>query len=134
MFICKNCRNSWNDDEGGYWCDKCLDGDFTEHYLTCAKCYQDFECEEDSLPLCDDCYDEICSDINTAVDMANYEAKANDEEPMVNDFFVWLLGKEKIHEILYNYCKEVVTADDIKNYITNDYYELEHFLRERFDL
>ena len=66
--------------------------------------------------------------------MANYEAKANDEEPMVNDFFVWLLGKEKIHEILYNYCKEVVTSDDIKNYITNDYYELEHFLRERFDL
>ena len=66
--------------------------------------------------------------------MANYEAKANHEEPIFNDFFVWLLGKEKIHEILYNYCKEVVTSDDIKNYITNDYYELEHFLRERFDL
>ena len=134
MFICKNCRNSWNDDEGGYWCEKCSDGDFTEHYLTCANCHQDFECEEDSLPLCDDCYEDICADINTAVEMANYEAKANDEEPIVNDFFVWLLGKEKIHEILYNYCKEVVTSDDIKNYITNDYYELEHFLRERFDL
>ena len=134
MFVCKNCLSQWNDDEGGYLCEKCKDSDFTEHYLNCADCFQDFECEEDSLPLCDDCFDKLCSNIDTAIELANYESKDKDEEPIINDFFVWLLGKDKIHEILYNYCKEVVTTDDIQNYITNDTYELEHFIREKYDI
>lgn len=134
MFSCPYCHEHWTDDEAGYTCPKCHDTD-SIHYLNCESCFEDFECEEDSLPICDDCLEKIYADLDCAIELADYEADGSGEEKSVNEFYVWLLGKEKVNKILYDYCKENATAEDIKNFFTaGDPCVLEDFLRKKFNI
>lgn len=134
MYVCPYCGCQWSDDEEHYTCSECGETD-TEHFLNCRLCSQDFECEDGSLPICDNCLTETYKSLDCAISLADYEAKCNDTEPVVNDFFVWLLGKEGIHKILYEYCSEHTSSEDIMNFFSaGDPCTLEDWLKERYEL
>ena len=57
------------------------------------------------------------------------------EEKPVNEFYTWLLGAEKVNEILHDYCKDVATEEDIRNFfMAGDTELLEDFLRKKFNV
>lgn len=117
MFVCPHCNEHWTDDEGGYTCHKCGETEAI-HSLDCERCFQDFECEEGSLPICDSCLTKIYSNINNALALSEYEAEESDNQSTVNGFYLWLLGSEGINKILYDYCKEHADVEDIMQFFT----------------
>ena len=58
--------------------------------------------------------DYLKADILSAIELADYEAEESGEEKPVNEFYTWLLGAEKVNEILHDYCKDVATEEDIR--------------------
>lgn len=134
MYYCPYCHEQWRDDEGSWTCPKCHENDGI-HSFTCVECNRDFECEEDSLPICDDCLEKVYTNMDSAIELADYEAEESGEEKPVNEFYTWLLGAEKVNEILHDYCKDVATEEDIRNFfMAGDTALLEDFLRKKFNV